>query len=230
MAETDDKLETFNEERDISLQKSLFRNRKTSVVDPARFSQYTGCTTDTLPQINPRDIVLKRCHQIEPLSFADIYSDSILKTCRKIGEGVYGEVFMNKTELGQAVVLKIIPIEGQIEVNGEQQKRFDEVLSEIVIAMELSDLKNGKEYMTSGFVDVINVRCVQGRYPSHLIDLWELYRDNHGTDNDHPEIFGNEQLYVVFELANAGQDLEAFNFTNSLQTYSAFLQVCEHIF
>lgn len=226
MAQTDDKLETFNEERDISFQKSLFRNRKTSVIDPARFSLYTGCDTDILPQINPRDIVLKRCQQIEPLQFAVEYSETQLKTCRKIGEGVYGEVFMNKTDSGNAVVLKIIPIEGKVQVNGEQQKRFDEVLSEIVIAMELSDLKNGKDFMTSGFVDVVKVRCVKGRYPNHLIELWELYRDNYGTDNDHPEIFDDEQLYIVFELANAGQDLEAFNFANAPQAYSAFLQVC----
>lgn len=69
------------------------------------------------------------------------------------------------------------------------------------------------------------VCCVQGRYPDHLIDLWELYRDNCGTENDHPEIFPDDQLYLIFELANGGQDLEAFTFQNALQSYSAFIQV-----
>lgn len=133
---------------------------------------------------------------------------------------------MNKTASGQAVVLKIIPIEGTLEINGEPQKKFDEILSEIVIAMELSSLRSKeKDYMTSGFVEVLNVRCVQGRYPEHLIDYWELYRDNHDTENDHPEIFNDDQLYIVLELANGGQDLEAFQFTNAQQALSAFHQV-----
>lgn len=55
--------------------------------------------------------------------------------------------------------------------------------------------------------------------------MWELYRDNHGTENDHPEVFPDNQLYIVFELGNAGQDLEAFTFDNAQQSYSAFLQV-----
>lgn len=132
---------------------------------------------------------------------------------------------MNKTDAGRAIVLKIIPIEGSIEVNGEPQKKFDEILSEIVIALQLSSLRNDKEYMTSSFAEVVQVRCVQGRYPNHLIDLWELYRDNYQTENDHPEIFTDDQLYIVFELANGGQDLEAFQFTNALQSKSAFQQV-----
>lgn len=64
---------------------------------------------------------------------------------------------MNKTPSGEPIVLKIIPIEGKTLVNGEVQKKYDEILSEIVIAMELSNLKNGKDYMTNGFVHVKQV-------------------------------------------------------------------------
>lgn len=156
---------------------------------------------------------------------------SQLPNCCKIGEGVYGEVFMNKSQqLGQPIVLKIIPIEGDQLINGEHQKKFSEILSEIVIAMELSSLRNGKEHSTNGFVNVKRVSCVQGAYPQHLIDLWELYRDNYGTENDNPEVFGDDQLYIVFELCNAGRDLEAFTFDNAEQSYSAFLQVSFNLF
>ena len=58
---------------------------------------------------------------------------SYWENCRKIGEGVYGEVFMSEGE--DSSVLKIMPIEGDQLVNGEPQKKFDEILSEIVITM-----------------------------------------------------------------------------------------------
>lgn len=127
----------------------------------------------------------------------------------------------------QPIVLKIIPIEGALHVNGEPQKCFDEILQEIIISMELSGLRIGKEYSTDGFVNVKRVTCVEGAYPLHLIDEWELYRDNRaeGSDNDHPEVFGDDQLYVVFELCNGGRDLEAFVFNNAAEAQSVFLQV-----
>lgn len=150
--------------KSATYQKSYPRGRRTSIVVPALVSAvtdfaYPRCTTeiDLVNQLNPRDIVLRRCRQTKPLDFDDIYCENNLKNCRKIGEGVYGEVFMNKNPSGEAVVLKIIPIEGNIEVNGEPQKKFDEILAEIVIAMELSNLRNGKDSMTNGFVEVLNV-------------------------------------------------------------------------
>jgi len=56
-----------------------------------------------------------------------------LEHCHKIGEGVYGEVFLYECEDKKSVI-KIIPIENKQLVNGEPQKKFNEILSEIVIA------------------------------------------------------------------------------------------------
>lgn len=125
------------------------------------------------------------------------------------------------------IVLKIIPIEGDQLVNGEPQKRFDEILSEIVISMELSGLRNGKENSTDGFVKVKRVTCVKGSYPQHILDEWENYNDSSlkGSENDNPEIFDDDQLYIVFELCNAGLDLEAYQFKNAEESYSVFNQV-----
>lgn len=148
-----------------------------------------------------------------------------LPKCRKIGEGVYGEVFLNEGTKS-SFVLKIIPIEGDREVNGSQQKKFDEILQEIIITQELSALRNGNENRTAGFVEVLSTRCVEGRYPAHLCALWKDFRDNGVTANDDPdEVFGDDQLYVVFELTNSGKDLEAFTFKNAEQSYSVFKQV-----
>lgn len=157
---------------------------------------------------------------------------SQLPNCKKIGEGVYGEVFSYSADDDSTIVLKIIPIEGDLIVNGEQQKRFDEILSEVVISMELSGLRNGKENVTDGFVNVKRVTCVKGTYPQHLIEEWEIFNDSHlkGSENDHPEIFGEDQHYIVFELCNAGIDLEAFQFKQAEEALSVFLQVSSKLF
>ena len=93
--------------------------------------------------------------------------------------------------------------------------------------MELSGLRNGSVNVTDGFVNVKRVTCVKGVYPQHLIEEWEIYNDSclRGSENDHPEIFGEDQLYIVFELCNAGIDLEAFQFKQAEEALSVFLQV-----
>lgn len=151
-----------------------------------------------------------------------------MPNCVKIGEGVFGEVFMFKCpSTNQPVVLKLIPIEGRLIVNGEVQKKFHEILQEIVISVELSALRHCKDSSTDGFVNVRRVTCVKGAYPQHLIDEWELFRDNRpeGSENDHPEIFPDDQLYIGFELCNGGRDLEAFIFNNAQEAQSVFFQV-----
>lgn len=57
----------------------------------------------------------------------------VLSSGRKIGEGVFGEVFMLERPGEGRSVIKIIPIEGSQMVNGSVQKRYDEVLSELII-------------------------------------------------------------------------------------------------
>lgn len=154
---------------------------------------------------------------------------SLLQKCHKIGEGVYGEVFLLKQPQGHATVLKIQPIEGTTYINGERQKKFDEIITEIIITQELSNLRSDNELnRTTCFTYLQNVRCVRGKYPVRLIDGWELYEEYQGTDNDHPEIFGDEQLYIVFELEYGGRDLESYEFFNAEQSHSIFIQVSIH--
>lgn len=69
------------------------------------------------------------------------------------------------------------------------------------------------------------MKCVQGNYPSRLLDLWELYDECKGSDNDNPTILPVDQQYIVLELANAGQDLESYQFNNAEQAYALFIQV-----
>ncbi|XP_023948077.2 uncharacterized protein LOC112053041 [Bicyclus anynana] len=193
-----------------------------------------------------RDYVLRRCNQTDVILFDECYPDTALKNCRKIGEGVYGEVFLWRAGDGRARVLKIVPIAGDTKVNGESQKDYHEIISEIVIAMELSALRapiidiekhfdEGQtnetldlhcvENATDVFNEVLAVRCVYGNYPSRLLDLWELYDECKGSDNDNPAVLPPDQQFMVLELANAGQDLEGYQFHNAEQAYALFKQV-----
>ncbi|XP_063362661.1 uncharacterized protein LOC134651479 [Cydia amplana] len=194
-----------------------------------------------------RDYVLRRCNQTEAILFDECYPDTALKNCHKIGEGVYGEVFLWRARDGRARVMKIVPIAGDIKVNGEHQKDFHEIISEIVIAMELSALRTpiaelerqfdeGKtdidtldlhaiQNATDIFNEVLAVRCVYGSYTLRLLDLWELYDECKGSENDNPAILPSDQQYIVLELANAGQDLESYQFNSAEQAHALFLQV-----
>ncbi|CAH2014028.1 unnamed protein product [Acanthoscelides obtectus] len=149
----------------------------------------------------------------------------VLQHCQKIGEGVYGEVYLLRNPKGGTSVLKIIPIEGSLMVNGERQKKYEEILSEIIISMELSNLRKNPVNSTSGFTELQEVKCVQGCYPERLIDLWHLYDETKGSENDCPDCFLDDQLYIILQLADAGKDLESFVFANAQQALAMFKQV-----
>uniref|UniRef100_A0A6P7G4I0 Serine/threonine-protein kinase haspin-like n=1 Tax=Diabrotica virgifera virgifera TaxID=50390 RepID=A0A6P7G4I0_DIAVI len=159
--------------------------------------------------VTAREIVLRKCGQTEPIQFSQCFTDSILQNCQKIGEGLYGEVFLVKNPDGDTSVLKIIPVEGDQTVNGKRQKKFEEVLSEIVITTELSNLRHNKRNGISSFIEVQKIRCVQGTYPGKLIDLWDPFDETIGSENDCPDMFKEDQLYIVSQMAYGGKDLES---------------------
>ena len=59
-----------------------------------------------------------------------------LQHVRKLGEGTFGEAFK-----AEQAVFKIVPLEGSLLVNGEVQKRSEEILAEVAIALTLSRLR-----------------------------------------------------------------------------------------
>ncbi|XP_074969709.1 serine/threonine-protein kinase haspin [Phalacrocorax aristotelis] len=151
--------------------------------------------------------VFGECHQEGPITFEECIPLDKMKDCKKIGEGVFGEVFQINSERGP-VALKIIPIEGTERVNGEIQKSFGEVLPEIIISKELSLLSEESVNRTVGFISLYSVHCVQGAYPKYLLDAWDKYHEVTGSENDRPDFFGDEQLFMVLEFEFGGSDLE----------------------
>ncbi|XP_017856902.1 PREDICTED: putative serine/threonine-protein kinase haspin homolog [Drosophila arizonae] len=193
----------------------------------SRKSQYINRISEHDFQINFEKEVLKYCGQSKPIKFSAAYAAAkMLKTC-KIGEGVYGEVFKYtpKNKMVSSVVLKVLPIEGSSLVNEEAQKTFEQILPEIIISKEMSALRTNQTTSTSGFVDLYNVNLVKGKYPKHLIRLWEDYDEEKESENDNPTMFTDNQLFIVLELKFAGTDMSSFAFQNAEQGYFALLQV-----
>lgn len=59
-----------------------------------------------------------------------------LNAVKKIGEGTFGEAFK-----AGSMVFKIVPLEGELIVNGETQKRSEEIIAEANISLTLSNLR-----------------------------------------------------------------------------------------
>ncbi|XP_074016917.1 serine/threonine-protein kinase haspin [Numenius arquata] len=159
------------------------------------------------PMLTDAEKVFGECHQEGPIAFEECIPLDKMKDCKKIGEGVFGEVFQIDSERGP-VALKIIPIEGTEKVNGEAQKSFGEILPEIIISKELSLLSEESVNRTVGFINLYSVHCVQGAYPKYLLEAWDKYHEVTGSENDRPDFFGDKQLFMVLEFEFGGSDLE----------------------
>lgn len=52
------------------------------------------------------------------------------------------------------------------------------------------------------------MHCVQGAYPKYLLEAWDKYHKARGSENDRPDLFGDEQLFIILEFEFGGSDLE----------------------
>ncbi|DBA71502.1 TPA: hypothetical protein ACH3X2_011289 [Trebouxia sp. C0005] len=146
---------------------------------------------------------------------------------KKIGEGTFGEAFK-----ADQLVFKIVPLEGDLLVNGETQKRSEEILAEVAIALTLSRLReptSGPEQsqsdnITEGFVQTHGLGICRGRYAKSLIKEWHRWHDLHESENDAVDGFPGDQLYVVFVFADGGADLERFELRSFEESQSILLQ------
>jgi serine/threonine-protein kinase haspin len=149
-----------------------------------------------------------------------------LGAVKKIGEGTYGEAY----KAGD-VVFKIVPMEGSTLVNGEGQKKAEEILAEAAITLTLNGLRsvetmrspNSSNYRlitnnsdkkqdnnAAGFVETYGVGVCRGRYAQELKKEWHRWDLIHKSDNDPVDIFPPDQLFVVFVVGDGGIDLEHY--------------------
>ncbi|MQL98574.1 hypothetical protein Taro_031288 [Colocasia esculenta] len=166
--------------------------------------------------------LLMICRQTAPVTLAEVIDPGSLV---KIGEGTYGEAFKAGT-----TVCKIVPIDGDLLVNGEVQKRSEEVLEEVLLSLTLNDLRgddSDKEVQNacSIFIETKDFHICQGAYGADLINAWEVWDAKNGSENDHPKEFSDNQCYIVFSLADGGRDLESFVLLNFDESRSLLVQV-----
>ncbi|KAL6552327.1 hypothetical protein OROHE_007691 [Orobanche hederae] len=168
--------------------------------------------------------LLTACGQSVPSTLTDIllsYCD--LDTITKVGEGTYGEAF----KVGNNVC-KIVPFGGDLRVNGEVQKKPEELLEEVVLSCTLNHLRGHKGDASNScttFIQTLDLRVCQGYYDPALISAWEDWDGKHGSENDHPKDFSADQCYVVFVQEHGGRDLESFVLLNFDEARSLLVQV-----
>ncbi|XP_077460797.1 uncharacterized protein haspin [Stigmatopora argus] len=161
--------------------------------------------------LSDADKVYTECNQQGPLPWNECISTHQMKQCVKIGEGTFGEVFSTKNSSGETIALKVIPLEGSEKVNGEDQKTFGEILHEMIISKELSSLKEKQQNQTSCFIGLNNLHCVRGCYPPEFLRAWDTFDNKKGSENDRPDFFENDQLFIILEFEFGGVDLENSN-------------------
>ncbi|KAL2345581.1 hypothetical protein Fmac_006866 [Flemingia macrophylla] len=172
--------------------------------------------------ISPFSALLSICGQSAPSALQDIFS-SVSDTIVKVGEGTFGEAFKVNNH-----VCKIVPFDGDFRVNGEVQKRSEELLEEVLLCKTLNQLrgKDGdSDNLCSAFIDCVEFRVCQGPYDAALIRAWEYWDVKHGSMNDHPREFPDKQCYVVFVQQHGGKDLESFALLNFDEARTLLVQV-----
>jgi len=181
------------------------------------------------------EILLSYCQQDHVVAWEDFLAEEALSESKKLGEGVYGEVFKANLR-GVPVALKIVPFQSgdgpsyEGFVNGERMKNAHDVLPEVIISTELSRLSNpdrpdARGYMTPSFVQLVQAVVVQGEYPMRLIDEWERFKKAKRSENDCPTSYSSpNQLFLVFALSLGGKDLESYKVRSEKEAMSIFLQ------
>ncbi|KAI4349866.1 hypothetical protein L6164_010412 [Bauhinia variegata] len=169
--------------------------------------------------LSPFATLLAICGQSVPSTLSLCFLNS--ETIVKVGEGTFGEAF----KIGN-YVCKIVPIDGDLRVNGEAQKKSEELLEEVVLSRTVNLLRgNNKDACNSCRTFIETMKVCQGPYDAALIRAWEDWDEKHGSENDHPKEFPEKQCYVAFVLEHGGKDLESFVLLNFDEARSLLVQV-----
>ena len=137
-------------------------------------------------------------------------------------------------EQGDHPVVKIVPVDGPGLVNEQPQTQLKDMMAEVIISTELSSLasQSGDATATAtapGFLVLRRCNLIQGNYPPILLDKWDAYQADKGSDNQRPDSYlfpvDSMQKFVVLEMSNGGEDLENVLLNNAGVGLAIFQQV-----
>ncbi|CAH1444086.1 unnamed protein product [Lactuca virosa] len=175
-------------------------------------------------QWDPLLALLAVCGQSSPSTFSDVLSQYCdLQSIAKVGEGTYGEVF-----IAGGTVCKVVPFDGDSLVNGEVQKKAEELLEEVMLSLTLNQLRGHDNHIHNvcpTFIHTLGLRVCTGAYDDEMIRAWVEWDKKHNSENDHPSEFSEKQRFVVFVQEHGGQDLESFVLLSFSEAQSLLLQV-----
>ncbi|CAJ0957600.1 unnamed protein product, partial [Mesorhabditis belari] len=172
--------------------------------------------------------LLQLCEQIQVQSWETAISLDRLKTAFKINEGSFGEVYAirSKDVPTEYNVLKVVPIDGAVEINGFEQMTSTDILPELLCSQALTKLwEEGKENRTKCFIHLKKAYLVKGDYHPHLIAAWYTYDKQEKSSNGDPTQFPDDQLFLLFEYEFGGESLDHFELSSSSQLLSIVAQV-----
>ncbi|GLI63525.1 hypothetical protein VaNZ11_006510 [Volvox africanus] len=185
----------------------------------------------------------------------------------KVGEGSYGEAWRLGGDNGSSsrgggvgvgasgdsagkgssssnVVIKVVPIEGDMVFNNAPQKTAVDVISEALANGTLSGLADGpvpgaarngsgdvgigheplRANWTAGFVRTRAISVCRGPYSRDLVKAWERWDKQHGSENEPISRLPPDQLYWIIAMDDSGTDLERYAMQNWDQLRSVLLQ------
>ncbi|PWA87165.1 protein kinase superfamily protein [Artemisia annua] len=175
-------------------------------------------------QWDPLSALLAVCGQSSPSTFSVVLSEYCdLQSIVKVGEGTYGEVFV-----AGETVCKVVPFDGDSLVNGEIQKKAEELLEEVMLSLTLNQLRGNDNHVHNvcpTFIQTLSLRVCDGTYDDSMIRAWEQWDKKHISENDHPTEFAEKQRFVVFVQEHGGQDLESFVLLSFNDARSLLVQV-----
>jgi serine/threonine-protein kinase haspin len=192
-------------------------------------------------EVSPLAALLRECGQSERdvLPMEEVISRFTSSGALKIGEGTYGEAFKCGGN-----VLKIVPMGGDVLINGEPQMGPGQIRAEAAIAKRLTRLRPDYQaaeaaefkamtgvkcelppHSTEGFINTAAVTVCRGPYAPPLLNAWKKYDKERESENENPEGFPADQLYIVFACADGGADLEHIQLNNAAEATAMLLQV-----
>ncbi|XP_049525283.1 uncharacterized protein LOC119455798 [Dermacentor silvarum] len=131
--------------------------------------------------------LLKHCQQEAPVTFEQaLRLTDDCRRCLKLGEGCTADVYRIRRPSGDESAVKVIPVGGGPNENGELPMSLSSVILECVMTRELSNLRYNETNQSATFIELKRIYCVQGTYHPILLKSWRDYDNQFCSENSDP--------------------------------------------